>query len=162
MAIKKEVLQKIGLLDPALYAYCEDQDLCYRTKAVGYKVVTSKAKVYHFGSVSFSNFPIKKLYLTYRNTTLVIMKNYEMISVIEYLLQFSTRIFMDDASKFLNKGSVLQKLDSEKGSAWKLALKAIKMETFTIFLFYVSLFPCLMKLRNLRKSYRKNPIITKR
>ncbi|MCW3998719.1 MAG: glycosyltransferase family 2 protein [Candidatus Bathyarchaeota archaeon] len=156
LAIKRELVQKIGLFDPDFYAYCEDQDLCYRAKAAGYKVVTSQAKVYHYGSMSFSNFPIRKLYLTYRNTTLLIFKNYDMESVITYLLQFPFKTFIWDASKFLKKDSVLQKLDSKKGSPVRLFHEAIKMEALTISLFFVSLIPCLIKLPKLRKSYRKS------
>lgn len=48
MLIKKEVIDKIGLLDEKFFAYFEDLDFCVRAQSAGYKVVyTRKAKVWH-------------------------------------------------------------------------------------------------------------------
>ncbi|RKY86696.1 glycosyl transferase, partial [candidate division KSB1 bacterium] len=38
MMIKKEVLNKVGLLDESYFLYGEDLDLCYRIKKEGYKI----------------------------------------------------------------------------------------------------------------------------
>ncbi len=39
MLIRREVLDKIGLLDERFWAYCEDVDLCWRAWQAGFKVV---------------------------------------------------------------------------------------------------------------------------
>ncbi|MBI5619624.1 glycosyltransferase family 2 protein [Candidatus Gottesmanbacteria bacterium] len=39
MMIKKEVFDKIGLLDQRLFAYLEDVDFCVRAKQAGYKLL---------------------------------------------------------------------------------------------------------------------------
>jgi hypothetical protein len=40
LAIKREVIAKIGLLDSRFFAYCEDIDLCHRARKAGYIVTT--------------------------------------------------------------------------------------------------------------------------
>lgn len=39
MFLRGDLLDKIGLLDPAYFMYCEDEDLCWRAWENGYKVV---------------------------------------------------------------------------------------------------------------------------
>lgn len=46
--IKKEVIDKIGLLSENFFAYFEDTDFCYRAKKSGFKLVLAdKAKLFH-------------------------------------------------------------------------------------------------------------------
>ncbi len=53
MLIKREVLQKIGLLDTGYFAYWEDTDYCQRAKVGGFRVVYGPpAKIWHKGSSS--------------------------------------------------------------------------------------------------------------
>ena len=48
MLVKREVAEKIGLLDERFFAYFEDFDWCLRAKRAGYKVVYDcRAKVWH-------------------------------------------------------------------------------------------------------------------
>ena len=77
LAIKRDVIDEIGFLDPLFYAYFEDTDLCYRVKAAGYRVVVApKAVVHHCGSVSWNSLSFKKVYLTERNRFLFIFKHF--------------------------------------------------------------------------------------
>jgi N-acetylglucosaminyl-diphospho-decaprenol L-rhamnosyltransferase len=49
LAIRKEVIDKIGLLDEAFFMYGEDMDWCWRVKKVGYKVCYQPAaKIVHY------------------------------------------------------------------------------------------------------------------
>ncbi|MEO1290067.1 MAG: glycosyltransferase family 2 protein [Chloroflexota bacterium] len=48
LQIRKEVIEKIGLLDEVYFMYAEDIDWCYRAKSVGYKVwYYAPVTVYH-------------------------------------------------------------------------------------------------------------------
>jgi GT2 family glycosyltransferase len=48
MFIKREVIERIGLLDPAFFMYYEDVDYCLRAKRAGYKIVcVPSACVWH-------------------------------------------------------------------------------------------------------------------
>lgn len=50
MLIRKEVIDQIGLLDEAFFAYQEDTDYCVRTRKAGWKVTYfPDAKITHFG-----------------------------------------------------------------------------------------------------------------
>ena len=53
MLIKKEVLEKIGLLDKKIFMYGEDVEFCLRAKRAGFKIGwTDKAQVVHLGGGS--------------------------------------------------------------------------------------------------------------
>jgi len=53
MLVKKEVFQKIGLLDDKYFLYLEDNDFCQRAKKAGFKVIYApKAKVWHINAGS--------------------------------------------------------------------------------------------------------------
>lgn len=39
LAVKRQVLDDVGLLDETIFMYSEDMDLCYRTKQAGYRVI---------------------------------------------------------------------------------------------------------------------------
>lgn len=46
--VRRSVMEQLGEMDENLCIYCEDVDLCYRTRELGYKVmVITKAKAYH-------------------------------------------------------------------------------------------------------------------
>lgn len=59
MLIKKEVINKIGLLDENfVVGNFEDDDYCLRMKKAGYKLILCKDTfIHHFGSISFKNTP---------------------------------------------------------------------------------------------------------
>jgi len=76
LAIRRDIINEVGLLDPRFYAYFEDVDWCYRVKTIGYRVVVAqKAVVHHFGSVSWNSSAFKKVYLTERNRLLFLFKH---------------------------------------------------------------------------------------
>ena len=101
MLIKRELINKIGFLDPDFFIYFEDVDLCYRAIITGYKVVYSpKAYVYHVGSGTMGRVKLpngritkdpkiwfkdgklnKKLYFGIRNQVIVGIKNLEVKNI---------------------------------------------------------------------------------
>lgn len=53
MIIKREVIEKIGVLDESIFMYCEDTDYCIRAKKAGFKVGwTDQAEIIHLGGGS--------------------------------------------------------------------------------------------------------------
>ncbi len=83
---KREVLDKIGLLDEEFWMYNEDQDLGWRVWLSGYKcVLASDAILYH--KYEFSR-AISKYYWMDRNRIIVILKNYHVLTLILILPTF--------------------------------------------------------------------------
>ena len=75
--LRRSVLDSIGLLDEAHFAYLEDVDLCWRAALAGYKCYFApKAAVLHAGSASSgSKHNAFKVRLTARNSVWIIRKN---------------------------------------------------------------------------------------
>lgn len=91
MAVKKEVLDKIGGYDPLLHNYTDDLDFSWRIWIAGFKVVLSyKSIVYHYtksverrANIRANKFDI--YYHLAKNSFRSIIKNYEIFNVIRYL-----------------------------------------------------------------------------
>lgn len=78
--IKTEVLKKIGLFDPKLFAYHEDLDLGWRMRLAGYKIMLAPdAVVYHKYEFSRS---ITKYYYMERNRFICLLENYKLGTLI--------------------------------------------------------------------------------
>ncbi len=62
MLVKKEIFQKIGLLDEKFFIWFEEVDFCLRARRAGYKIIYSpEASIIHYGGVSFAQiFTLKK------------------------------------------------------------------------------------------------------
>lgn len=73
--IKREVIEKIGKLDPRFFLMWEETDLCYRAKAHGFEIWSApNALVWHKISASFSGKALMHYYW-WRNRLLWIEKN---------------------------------------------------------------------------------------
>lgn len=85
---KREVFQRIGLFDDDFFAYLEDVDLNLRAVRAGVKVCfLPEAIIYHIGSASTgSKFNDTTIRLSTRNNLLVIIKNYEPLLIMQFLL----------------------------------------------------------------------------
>jgi len=81
---RKSILDEIGLLDEAHFAYLEDIDLGYRAKIAGYKnVFIPAAKVYHVGSgTSGSRYNEFKVSLSSRNSIYLVYKNMPALQIL--------------------------------------------------------------------------------
>ena len=50
MVVKREVIEKVGMMDEDYYLYGDDLDWCYRIKSAGWKVVYfPETKIIHYG-----------------------------------------------------------------------------------------------------------------
>lgn len=75
MLIKKEVIDKIGLLDPEYFLYSEDADFCLRAKKAGYQCVyVSSPSVWHKAIEEWITNPTQAYYYM-RNAVVFAKKN---------------------------------------------------------------------------------------
>ncbi|OGE91077.1 MAG: hypothetical protein A3A83_01020 [Candidatus Doudnabacteria bacterium RIFCSPLOWO2_01_FULL_48_57] len=90
LMIRREVVDKIGLLDEAFFMYGEDLDWCFRAKQAGYKVVYNPATtvVHHKGSSS-RKLPKKALYEFHRAMFIFYDKHYAPLHgpIVNYLVK---------------------------------------------------------------------------
>lgn len=76
LLIKREVIEKIGLMDEDYFLYCEDVDWCIKARKAGYKcVVVSAAKIWHKVSSSTKEFSFSYIYYHARNGLLLARRN---------------------------------------------------------------------------------------
>jgi GT2 family glycosyltransferase len=76
-AIRRKVIDSIGLLDECFFAYGEDADFGLRAFLAGYSCLfIAKARVMHSLSQSFGMISARKVYLIERNRILVAWKNF--------------------------------------------------------------------------------------
>jgi GT2 family glycosyltransferase len=154
LAVKREVLDKIGLLDPTFYAYHEDVDICYRARQAGYKVVTSNAIVYHYGSLSWNRLPIRKMYLVQRNGIQFILKHYPPKNLLRYIFEYPIKSFKVDLCKYVRGETVLQKTTTlnKTQNREKISVAAFTMEILRLIMFFMALLSIVAKTRLRRKE----------
>lgn len=106
MYIKREVIERIGLLDENYFLYLEDSDYSYRAHKAGIKMLyASASKIYHKVSATTSKTDsFLVLYFGIRNRLYFSKKNffwlYYFIAIIYLALTFSVKIFfLKDSSK---------------------------------------------------------------
>ncbi|MDD5772191.1 MAG: glycosyltransferase family 2 protein [bacterium] len=76
LLIKKEVIDKIGLMDPRFFIYYEETDWCYRTRRAGYKVLyIPTCKIWHRVSAAMGKASLSTMYYMTRNQFLFLNKN---------------------------------------------------------------------------------------
>jgi len=99
MVTKKEALEKVGYFDEIFFMYSEEVDWCWRLKRVGYRLISlPDSVVYHhgMGTMKMSR-SYKKTFYLHRNSLIVLLKNYNIRSLIKYL---PGRVFLDIVSFF--------------------------------------------------------------
>lgn len=78
MLLRREVFERVGMFDPAFFAYFEDVDLCLRVRREGYRILyVPAARVYHKAARSSTgrrNFAPLSVYFSTRNTPLLMQR----------------------------------------------------------------------------------------
>ena len=88
---RKEVLDRIGLLDETFFMYGEDIDFCYRIKEAGWKIIYyGKDKITHFKGASSKKQRPKLIYEFYRAMYIYYKKHHSresnfLVNIIVYL-----------------------------------------------------------------------------
>lgn len=71
MLVKKEVFQKIGLLDEKFFLWLEEVDFCKRARAAEFKILYSpEVEIVHYGEESFAQVPTLKKQRIYSRSLL--------------------------------------------------------------------------------------------
>lgn len=93
MLIKKEVIEKIGLLDEDYFIYSEDTDLCYRAHKADFRnLYVPSAVIWHKASSSSSeDSPLMNYYL-FRNSLIFSRKYLEGLGHLKFFLYFNLRV----------------------------------------------------------------------
>ncbi|MEB3004380.1 glycosyltransferase family 2 protein [Capnocytophaga sp. G2] len=74
--IRKSVFDILQGFDEDFFAHQEEIDLCWRAQNKGYKVYyTSQSQVYHLGGATLNEGSPKKIYLNFRNSLFMLLKN---------------------------------------------------------------------------------------
>ena len=117
MMVKKEVFEKIGLLDEKFFFYFEDTDFCLRAKRAGFKIYYQpKAKIIHLGGVSSQKVDQAQLNLYwYRGKFRCILKNSTPAQIFSSL--FVQAIVFPYKAWFKRDGTGLTQI---KGLLWAL------------------------------------------
>ena len=97
---KREVLDKIGMLNANYFMYWEDVDWCFRGKKLGYKSVYAfKSKIWHKVSVSSTNY--LKIYYCTRNRIYFMKQNVNGDHYLKFLSYFFVYIFLPQIISYL-------------------------------------------------------------
>ncbi len=90
MLVKREVIEKIGLMDEDYFLYFEDVDWCVKARKAGYKcVLVPKAKIQHKVSASTKAESFSYIYYHFRNGLLLAKRNAPfIIKLLAYLVSF--------------------------------------------------------------------------
>lgn len=96
--VRKSALDEVGLLDPLLFMYGEENDLCWRLKKCGYKIAFAhRSVVYHEGRGSTRKRPLYRLHMNYRNGMILLLKN---LTPREMVARLPVRISLDIVNVF--------------------------------------------------------------
>jgi GT2 family glycosyltransferase len=84
--VKREVLKKVGLLDPRFFVYFEDADFCWRARLSGYKVMyIPKSKVYHIRGATAKRVSRLGLFHKRKNKLAILIINHELGNLLKTL-----------------------------------------------------------------------------
>ncbi|MEK9180985.1 MAG: glycosyltransferase family 2 protein [Patescibacteria group bacterium] len=91
LLIRRETLDKIGLLDEAFFMYGEDLDWCWRAKVAGYKVIYyPRAEIIHFKYGSSQAIPFRTIRAAHQAMLIFYKKHYAP----RYLWLFNQLIYL--------------------------------------------------------------------
>jgi GT2 family glycosyltransferase len=76
LMVRTSLYKKLGGLDSDFFAHMEEIDFCWRLQHAGYKVmVYPQSRVFHVGGGTLPNNNPHKMYLNFRNSLLMLIKN---------------------------------------------------------------------------------------
>lgn len=76
MAVRRRVLDEVGLFDEQFELHMEEIDLCWRIRRAGYFVrAIPQSRAYHIGGGSLPQGDTRKVYYNFRNGLLLLFKN---------------------------------------------------------------------------------------
>ena len=93
IALRKEMLQKSGLLDNDFVHHMEEIDLCWRILLQGCRIrIRTDSVIYHYAGGTIKAESYSKIYWNHRNSIFMMLKNY---SLSHLLWKLPCRFFLD-------------------------------------------------------------------
>jgi hypothetical protein len=139
LMIRSELFHKVGGFDEYFFAHMEEIDLCWRLKKQGFRFMAiPSSTIYHVGGGTLAYNSPKKLYLNFRNSLFMIVKNHE--GILFFKLMYRMTLDGIAAIRFLVRGefkNFKSVFDAHMAMYYRLRIllqqrKEIKMAT-TIF-----------------------------
>ena len=121
MAIKRSVLDKIGLLDEDFIVYGEDTDLCWRCWLSGFRVAMNpKARVYHMGAGTLNTSSFYRIfYHGTKNNIRSLIKNLSLANLL-WMLPLNIAFRLGITLFFILKARFLDARWMCKGVMWNV------------------------------------------
>lgn len=93
MLIRREVFEKIGLLEPKFFLLWEESDFCFRAKKAGFlSMICPQAKIWHKVHASFVGGKAHSTYFNWRNRLLWIERNCPWHEILSLFIKLSFSI----------------------------------------------------------------------
>ena len=106
MMIRKEAIDKAGLIPEMFFLYYEEMDWCERFRKAGYEIwVEPKATIYHKESMTIGKNSLLKEYFMCRNRILFIRRNAALFSRIIFYFHFLFLVTPRNLLSYLLNGS---------------------------------------------------------
>lgn len=107
MLVRKECVEKAGLMAENFFLYYEEYDWCDRIKKVGYHVwVAADAIIYHKESVSVGKVSALKEYFMNRNRILFIRRNADFLHRVIFYLYFLIIVVPIKLLRYIKMGHI--------------------------------------------------------
>jgi len=129
IAVKREVIRRIGLCDHAYYIYFEDTDFCIRAKKAGFKILyVPEAILWHVGGATVGKGTLRAYYYFRRNHIRFIVKNFPISTLFTALFLSLIAQMLFDVPRILPLTYYLFSIKGLKNSALRGDIRYI--ETF--------------------------------
>ena len=146
LAVKRSVLERIGLLDAGYQAYYEETDLCFRARKEGFRIVIApKAIVYHYGSISHGGSSFRKCYLNEKSRLRYLLKNYTLAEVALGLLVYDLQwdvgklIALREHRLDFQKETIMNTGPQEnKSGLWSFVARSISAKLAAYIMFFIT------------------------
>ena len=119
--IRKNMLEKIGILDENFTMHMEEIDLCWRIHLIDKKIFCiPESKVWHKGGGTLSVDNPQKAYWNFRNNIFLLAKNLNMVNLIRIII---IRLFMDFSALLfeLLKGKIKKSWSIFRAYTWLIS-----------------------------------------
>ncbi len=119
--VRKNILERVGILDENFTMHMEEIDLCWRIHFSGKKIYCiPQSKVWHKGGGTLSVDNPQKTYWNFRNNIFLLAKNLSMVNLARIILQ---RLFMDFSALLfeLIKGKIKKSWSILRAYTWLIS-----------------------------------------
>ena len=112
--VRKEFFLEVEKFDENFFAHMEEIDLCWRLQLKGHNIyVNPKSVIYHKNAVSLPMTSIKKLMLNHRNSLMMLLSNYKVLTTlylfpIRYMLELVAILYALTKLDFRHMFGVIQ------------------------------------------------------